>query len=253
MKLLLISLSLLLLAPNFVHSSLEGTPVFDRKERFDSSLTYINSIDKLIQIADSAALINHISQGTLQYAITVSTIIRNRFYHGFSHYSLNENWIAALSEHCLGYGLSSPVTADDILKHSYGGCSQQSIVLMEVMHRKNISYRSIGFPHHYASELFFNNSWYFFDPNMEPTITDSQRSESNWHLSVDSLKKYYDRTHYPDLDWKFGNNQNVTTGNSNANVAPRAKIFQAITGYLSKSLWILPIIFVFSRKRNRST
>src|SRR5205823_8534340 len=122
----------------------------DRKEKFDPTLSYINSTNKLIAAADSSAEKNNIQQGSLQYAEIVSTIIRSRFYHGFSRYRLCDNWIAACGEKIFGHGLASHVNPDNILKYSYGGCSQQSIVLMEVMKRKNISYRSIGFPHHYA-------------------------------------------------------------------------------------------------------
>ena len=180
MKPLLIALSVLFLIPNFFNINLEKTPQYDHKEKFDPSLSYINSVDELIHVSDSAAKAKNIQQGSLQYAITVATILRNRFYHGFSQYKLSQNWIAAMGEHCVGCGLASLVKPDEILKYSYGGCSQQSLVLMEVMKRKNISYRSVGFPHHYAVELNINNGWYFFDTNMEPNISDSDRLESRW-------------------------------------------------------------------------
>ena len=250
MKILLISLSLLLLAPNFIHLSLDKKPVYDHKEKFEPSLSYINSIDKLIDVSDSTAYSNHVCEGTLEYAITVANVIRNRFYHGFSEYPLNENWIAAVGERCFGYGLASIVNPDDILKYSYGGCSQQSIVLIEVMKRKHISYRSVGFPHHYASELCFHKNWYFFDPNMEPVISDSQRLENNWKGYADSLKKYYDKSRFPDLDWKFGNNLRVTLGRVNAKTAPKAMVFQTVTHYLSKSIWLLPILIAFRLKKS---
>ena len=250
MKLLLISLSILLLIPNFLHVKLEPTPVYDHIEKYDTSLGYITSIKQLIHVADSIALARKIDKDSLKYAITVATLIRNRFYHGFSQYPLNENWIAAVGEYCFGYGLASIVKPDDILKYHYGGCSQQTIVLMEVMKNKNISYRSVGFPHHYASELQINGKWYFFDPNMEPSISDSQRLESNWNGYPDSLKKYYDRTHFSDLDWKFGKNLRVTRGNINSKVAPNAALFQLVTHYLSRTLWIIPLVIALKIRKS---
>ena len=249
MKLLLLSLSVILVIPNFLHISLEKIPVYDQKENFDPSLSKINSVNILVEMADSIARVNNIQQGTLTYAITVASILRNRFYHGFSQYPLNENWIAAAGEHFLGYGLASIVKPDDILKYSYGGCSQQTIVLMEVMRRKNISYRSIGFPHHYASELKFNGNWFFFDPNMEPKIKDSQRLESSWRCCADSLKKYYDTSRYKDLDWKFGKNLHVSVGKENVAPAPKAQIFQQVTGIMSKGIWLVPLFFAFRKKQ----
>jgi hypothetical protein len=251
MKLLLIAFSAILLVPNFININLAETPQYDKKEQFDPGLAYINSTEKLIQVSDSIARRKNIPQNSLAYAVTVSQVLRTRFYHGFSRYPVNQNWIAAVGERFLGYGLASIVKPDDILKYSFGGCSQQSIVLIEVMKRKNISYRFVGFPHHYATELMFNNNWYFFDPNMEPNIPDSARLESKWNCCADSLKKYYDTTRFKDLDWKFGNN-NVIHGKINAPTAPNAEIFHTTTNYLSKTLWLFPLIVVFYRKRKNS-
>lgn len=252
MKLLLIAISALLLLPNFFNVNLADTPIYDHKELFNPGLAYINSTEKLIQVSDSIAKKNNIPQNSLKYAIMVSQIIRNRFYHGFSRYPLNQNWIAAVSERCAGYGLASIVKPDDILKYSYGGCSQQSIVLIEVMKRKNISYRYVGFPHHYATELKFDNNWYFFDPNMEPNIPDSARLESKWNCCADSLKKYYDSARFKDLDWKFGTHLNVKFGKENAATAPHAEIFHTTTKYLSKTLWLFPLIVVLYRRKKVS-
>jgi hypothetical protein len=252
MKILLISISVLLLLPNFLPLHLEETPQYDHREKFDPHLAYINTTDKLIAVADSTAKQNNISQGSLGYGLVVSQILRNRFYHGFSRYPLNENWIAAIGEQVFGYGMASIVKPDDILKYSFGGCSQQSIVLMEVMKRKNISYRMVGFPHHYATELKFDGNWYFFDPNIEPHISDSERIESNWKGDVNILKKYYDTTRYKNLDWGFGFNK-VTFGTVNAPAAPNAALFQTTTKYLSKTLWLFPLALIFYRRKKRNS
>lgn len=136
MKWILIFFSALLLSLNFFNVFRSDIPVYDHKEKFDPSLSYINSTDKLVFVADSIASKDHIPQGSLQYAITVSKIIRYRFYHGFSQYNVSSNWIAAFGERYFGHGLASHVKPDNILKYNYGACSQQSIVLMEVMKRK---------------------------------------------------------------------------------------------------------------------
>jgi hypothetical protein len=252
MKLMLIAISVLLLAPNFFNIHLEEKPQYDNKELFDPRLAYINSTKKLIEVADSTAAQKNVRQGTLLYAIVAADIIRKRFYHGFSRYPLNQNWMAATGEYFCGYGLASIVKPDDILKYSYGGCSQQSIVLMEVMKSKHIPYRSVGFTHHYATELKFDNKWYFFDPNMEPKISDTDRLESRWNCCADSLKKYYDTTRFHDLDWKFGKNLNVVKGNENAVAAPNAIIFQTTTKYLSKMLWLFPLAICFYPRKKIS-
>lgn len=250
MKPLLLVLSALLLLPNFFTAHLAENPRYDNKEQFNPGLAYINSTEKLIEVSDSIAGKNNIPQKSLGYAVTVSQILRNRFYHGFSRYPLNQNWIAAVSELTIGNGLASIVDPDNILKYNFGGCSQQSIVLMEVMKRKNIPYRSVGFPHHYATELMFDNNWYFFDPNMEPNIPDSSRLENKWKNNIGNLKKYYDTSRFRNLDWIFGNS--ITVGKVNAHPAPNAALFHTATNYLSKMLWIFPLVIVFYRRKGKA-
>lgn len=252
MKLLLITISALLLLPNFFNVHLEQTPQYDHKELFNLQLAYINSTDQLIATSDSVAYKNNIATNSFGYALIVYHLLRERFYHGFSRYPLNQNWIAATGEYFFGYGLASIVKPDDILKYSFGGCSQQSMVLMEVMKIKNIPYRCVGFPHHYATELMFDGKWYFFDPNMEPNISDSDRLESKWNCCADSLKKYYDSKRFKDLDWKFGKNLHVTLGKVNAVTAPNASLFHTTTKYLSKTLWLFPLLVVFASRKKVS-
>src|SRR5438132_10104512 len=74
MKVLLIFISFLFLIPNFFDVSLEKIPQYDHKEKFDPSLSYINSTDKLIHVADSIAVRNNIQQGSLRYAITIQVL-----------------------------------------------------------------------------------------------------------------------------------------------------------------------------------
>lgn len=249
MKIVWIVISALLLTPNFFKVSLQETPVYDHKEKFDPGLAYINSTQKLIEVADSIAAKEDFATNSFAYARTVSFLLRNKFYHGFSKYALNQNWIAAVGARFFGYGLDCIVNPDDILQYNYGGCSQQSMVLMQVMKTKGIPYRYVGFPHHYATELKFNNNWYYFDPNMEPNIPDSDRIESKWRCCADSLKKYYDTIRFKDLDWKFGKNLTVTFGATNAPAAPRAALFHTATLFLSKTLWLFPLLIVFYRHK----
>lgn len=249
MKLLLVSISIILYLPNFFKFSPGKIPQYDHKENFDQKLSYINSLDKLLFVSDSIAQNKNVKQASLQYAVIVNNIISNRFYHGFSHFTPDKNWLAVAGEYCFGHDLSCTVKADDILKYNYAGCSQQSIVLMEAMKRKNISYRSAGFPHHYAVELNLEGHWYYFDANMEPVMTDSERLQKDLVFSADTLKKYYDRKRFTDLDWKLGN-ANIIEGKENAVVAANAKMFQATTFYLSKTLWIFPLLIAFVRRKN---
>ena len=252
-KPILIAISALLLSLNFIDRDINETLAYDHKEQFDPRLSYLNSINKLEAYIDSNERSGHYSPNSIDYVVTISQAIRNRFYHGFSHFSLNENWIAAFSEKVIGYGLASKVRPEDIMHHSYAACSQQAMVMMAILRKKNISYRSVGFPHHFALEVSINDKWYYFDPNMEPKMTNDERLESHWKCCADNLKKYYDTARFKDLDWKFGKSLLVTTGKVNDTPAGNAKKFQSATAFVSHILWCFPLLLVLYRSRSAMT
>jgi hypothetical protein len=246
---ILVVVSLLLLSLNFLSFNLGKVPEYNKKEFFEPSLGHINSIDKLTYYIDSLAAEKNIAQSSVGYAVLTESVIKKRFYHGFSHYGFKQNWIAAVSEKMVGYGLSSIVNPNDIIKHPFAACSQQALVMSSVLKRKGYSYRSVGFPHHYAMEFLIDNQWYYFDPNMEPSIPDSCRIETKWECLADNLKKYYDTGRFKDLDWKFGKSMPVFRGQVNASPAPHATVFQTSTQYLSKILWVFPMVAAFYPRR----
>jgi hypothetical protein len=240
---------MLLVIPNFINRDINEQVAYDQKERFYPGLARINSIDKLEKYVDATASLKKIDTRSSDYTSLLAYIISCRFYHGFSHWKLNENWIAALGEKVIGYGLACKVEPDKIMMHPNAACSQQALVMMEILRRKNIPYRKVGFPHHYALEVNINKRWYFFDPNMEPDISISGRLEENWKGSNDSLKKYYNSSIHSNLDYQFGNKQMAVFGSVNEIPAQRAKLFQQTTAILSKYLWCIPLLFIFVKRR----
>lgn len=250
---LLILLSLALLVPNFIDMDINEILPYDQKEQFDPGLSYIHSIDKLEKHIDSVIATEQLSKDMVEYTTVIAKAIRNRFYHGFSHFTLKENWIAAIGEKLIGYGLASKVKPGDIMNHPYAACSQQAMVMMEVLRRKELPYRSVGFPHHFALEVLINGKWYYFDTNMEPNISNEQRLESFWNDHTDSLKQFYDTTRFRDLDWKFGKGLKITHGSVNQRFARNARLFQDVTGVASKLLWLFPLMIVLYRRRKKET
>lgn len=250
-KPILIGASALLLSLNFIDIDINERLAYDKKEQFDPQLSRLNSIDKLEAYIDSNIAVCNARPNTVEYVTVISQAIRNRFYHGFSHFSLKENWIAAFSEKMIGYGLASKVKPDDIMDHPYAACSQQSMVMMEILKRKHLTYRSVGFPHHFALEVLIDKKWYYFDPNMEPNMTGDQRLEDNWKCCADNLKRFYDTSRFHDLDWKFGKNLMVTHGKENASFAANARIFQSTTRVLSKIAWCFPLLILGYRIRKQ--
>ena len=188
-KTLLTALAILLFLPNLFNTDIHTLLSYDKKEKFNSQLAYLNSIEKLERHTDSLALKRNIPVNSFEYTALLESVVKDRFYHGFSHFSLGENWIAAVCGKWVEEGLACKVQPEAIMQHSNAACSQQSIVMMEILRNKNIAYRNVGFPHHYALEVLINNNWNFIDADMEPTITKEQRMMSSWNHQNDKLKK----------------------------------------------------------------
>ena len=115
LKPILIASAVLLFIPNLIDKDINEYLPYDNKEKFDVSLSHLNSIDKLDQYIDKIAAQKNAKPHSIEYAVIVEDIIARRFYHGFSHQSLSENFIAAAAEKTIGYGLSCKVKPDEIM------------------------------------------------------------------------------------------------------------------------------------------
>ncbi|MES2849537.1 MAG: hypothetical protein V4685_10815 [Bacteroidota bacterium] len=244
-----VALAILLLLPNFFSAELSPVTPYKGKEKFDPSFARINSIKLLEEHTDSIALLKNITKRSFEYVELLESVIEQRFYHGFSHFNTSENWIAALAGKLIKEDFACKVQPEKIMQHPNAACSQQALVMMAVLRNKKISYRSLGLPHHYAMEVLIGNEWFFCDPNMEPGITREQRMLSHWQHQTDILKQYYDSSRYPDLDYHFGKNQMVIVGTINEIPAQKARVFHSVTGILSKTVWLFPLIFLLFRLR----
>ncbi|MBL0356514.1 MAG: hypothetical protein IPP72_06265 [Chitinophagaceae bacterium] len=252
-KTLLSCLAVLLFLPNLFNKEVNHTLAYNQKEKFDPRLSYINSISKLEYCADSIATVKHTGIHSYEYVEGLEAIIEERFYHGFSHFTVSENWMAAFAGRYLKEDYACKVQPEAIMQQPNAACSQQALVMMAVLRNKGISYRSVGFPHHYAMEVLIDKEWYFFDANMEPGITKQQRMLCNWQHQNDKLKQYYDGRLFNDLGFKFGIGATATIGKINEVPAQKARVFHAATGILSKILWCFPILLIFYRPRVRAT
>lgn len=219
------------------------------REHFDPSLSKLNSIDRFIIYCDSIYGSNTIKPSdSEQYANIVSETLRDRFYHGYSYYGIGDNSFAYILAPFIKRDLDAIVIPDDILKHPMAACSQQSIVGMEVYKKKGFSVRKVGFfakgyGGHFCFEAFFEGKWHFFDSDLEPQL--SIMAENHFPsiaelVQNDSLlhKIYFlkDRNLIDKLFFTYA------YGPTNKFPAPRARIFQYVTKYLSYTSWLIFIV-----------
>jgi hypothetical protein len=251
MKILLIIFTILLALPNFcaINPNAEQPP-YDGKELYDPALARLNSLHTLTVYIDSTARASNIAVTAAEYPLLIEQVLKKRFYHGYSRYTLADNWVAAVGEKIFGHALACTVYSDDILQYPYAACSQQAMVMMDLLKQKGIPCRHVAFEHHYALEAQINGQWYFFDPNMEPNMTLDNRSHHLWAANTDYLKQFYkERFSNQMLDYVFGNGLPASCGITNEATAPNAKLFHSITKPLSKWGWLLPFLLLVLYRR----
>ena len=234
-------------------------PEYNGTEEYDPVLSRLNTITKLEKYCDSLleAANYHVSSPEFeeQYPRIVASVVRKRFYHGYSYYGFNDNYSAFLLSKLTVPGYSAVVIPGDIIKYPYAACSQQSIVMMEVLKAKGFKTRKIGFSGnttgHFCFEVFYNNGWHFYDTDMEPDVTvlNAYHRPGIEFLvkNMDILIKAYKKYPKEDILDLF---PTYFYGPINKFPAPRALIFHKITKILSYTSWLFFLaIFLLVRHR----
>ncbi len=241
-------ISALLLSLNFLPlHPVKNDPCILEWESYNPELSaQINSIDKLMAVGDAYAMVQHISPDSLAYWDYMSENIRNIFSHGYSYYSMKENWVAALAGKLIWTDLAAIVDPHDIIRYGNAACSQQSIVLVECLRQKGIPFRPVILENHYAVEALINNKWRFFDTNMEPVMPGMthERSISEYRAEGMLPAMYTGRIGDRDADDMF---RNLKYGAVSATPAPMTLSFHIVTRYMSGSLWLLPLFLGLRR------
>lgn len=165
------------------------------KELFSIELSRFKSINDISAHIDGIYSATHFSPqiDTLSYIKTTSDIVKKRFYHGLSQYSIKDNWIAYIGGKLFWNHLTAIVDPDDILDYNQGLCSQQTIVFLEILKRKGINTRWVGLgykegPGHFLAEVYYQGKWHLYDVNLEP----KWEKVVNHHESIAYYRQYPD-------------------------------------------------------------
>lgn len=235
-------------------------PENNRVEDFDPSLNRLNSLHKLEKYCDSLIAVTGCTVNSKdypkKYSDFVAAVIRKRFYHGYSNFDFSNNYLSVLFSRISLQGYNAQVIPDDILKHPFAACSQQSIIMMEVLKAKDLKTRKISFNGkksggHFCFEVFYNESWHLYDPNMEPDIAElnlyGRPGIAFLTEHPDILTKAYKQYPKEEILDIF---PTYSYGEVNVFPAPRAIIFQRVTKFLSYTLWLFFLIaFLLVRRK----
>jgi hypothetical protein len=226
-------------------------------DKFDPSLSRLNSVEGFISFCDSvygSETIAPKDSGT--YANLVSRVIRYRFQHGYTWYHLGHNYIATLLAPAVHKNLSAIVVPDDILKYPMAACSQQSIVGMKILIDKGFDVRPVGFYDtliggHFCYEIKYENDWHFYDPNREP---DEDLLDSHNRPGIKYLNEHPEIlvAAYPQdkKELVLSLYSTYKTGKEGKLPGRNARLFQQFTKVLSFTLWIfLALLYLYLDKR----
>lgn len=235
-------------------------PAYNHLEEYEPALQRLNSISALANYCDSIYSEKNSRREAIRFdeafpEIAVNSV-RKRFYHGYSFYGFNDNFMAmTLSSLVNIKGLSAIVIPDDILKFPYAACSQQSIVLIELLREKGFKTRKVGFQGktygHFCFEVFYNGSWHFYDPDMEPNVNvlaayhrpGIQFLASHQDILLEAYAQY-PREKVLDIF------PNYFYGSVDKFPAPLAMFYQKLTKFLSYTIWIFFLVaFIWVRRK----
>jgi hypothetical protein len=103
----------------------------------------------------------------MEEALTIERLVRAKFRHGYSKYTFCENWIAYFAGRFIWEDLSAKIDPEDVMEHPYAACSQQGLVVQELLRRRGFEYATVGVPPdafaHFASAVKISGKWYYID------------------------------------------------------------------------------------------
>lgn len=213
-------------------------------EVYDSRLQRIQTIDQVVQElsempGDSAA----------KRVLNLEDLLRARFYYGYARYSFRENWVAWLAARTVDPDLDAKTDAREIIESPWASCSQQAIVVQEVLKRLNLPYASVLFPNHFTAAVQLDNVWYVVDP-WEPLERDRSRlfALSDWQ-SATSRAKFLSPAAQVAWEPRLAV-QPPRLAHVNRNPAPTMAWFQPLTEILSTWLWVPAFFWLIFAVRN---
>jgi hypothetical protein len=221
------------------------------KELYDTKLNRIQNIDDLDH--EVKTRVKNDFSDTSKVVNTIDDILRSRFYHGYSEYSMRDNWVAYLCSEILFWGIKHPVIPDDILKYPMAACSQQGLVFQAILRQYDIPYATIAFGQsdksysgHYAVSAYYGNSWHYFDSNQEPIKLKGSPSIENL-IKKKQLVKIYKGNAHVTAQWLNDKVENNTIYRINENVesGQKMQLVQNVTHFLSTWSWFICVGLCF--------
>lgn len=211
-------------------------------ELYNKELNRLNSMASLGEYWDNMIIQNGLEGNAKGQVDLAFDIVVQRFYHGYSKYNIRDNYIAFLAGRYIWEDFLGIVIPDDILQHNEALCSQQAIVFMELLKNKGHKVRSVLLNRHFCAEVFYDNSWHYYDPDKEPNFSQQTRPGikelmNNKDLIYDGYEGKLSTTIIDDIFDRY------RVGKTNSYPARNMAFFHYVTKFLSNWLWLLLLCF----------
>ena len=208
-------------------------------ELYDVKLNRLDNMDRLLEYWNRITIQNGLEVNTREHVGLARDIVAQRFYHGYARYNIRNNYIAFFAGRCIWNHFLGIVIPDDILKYNGALCSQQAIVFGELLKERGYKIRKVMLEGHFCKEVFYNNSWHFYDPDMEPNFSKEMPKPGikdlmgNKDLIYGAYEGKLDKISIDKIFRKY------KTGKINSYPAKKMIVFHYVTKLLSNWLWVL--------------
>lgn len=228
---------------------------WSRNENYLPVLQEVKTIDAALRIIEnvyntSAKISNQLD--TARFVNCTNAFVKEKFFHGYAQYSVNQNWILVLLGKTWSH-FSGIVNPNELIAYSEGLCSQQALVFMELLKRKGITSRSVGLgypqgPGHFLCEVRLNNRWHLYDVTCEPKWEKTKfphESMAFYLKNRNELENVYAHHYKKEMIAKLL--ERVEYGETNQMPAQRMQLLHTLTRFL---VVLIPVLLLIQCVRN---
>ncbi|NJL12050.1 MAG: hypothetical protein HC913_02935 [Microscillaceae bacterium] len=210
------------------------------EEEYDIAYQSFNHPDTLIKHV--VALYPDSSQNPARVQ-ALDQLLRQRYYHAVAVYGWRDDWLAWMLGTLFWINFKAIVIPEELLDQEvrFAMCSQQALVLMHLLQKLQIPYRSVGLNGHFVTEVFYAGKWHYHDPNYEVRFSpDSLPPSAKEMMENQALREraYAHCLTKAEIAQIFLA-QFLDYGRVNELPAARARLLHQITHFLSAYAWLL--------------
>ncbi len=213
------------------------------EEAFTRQLTQLNTLEELDQRVK--ATFEHSHQDTVYIAHFIDSLLKKRFYHGYSEVQPDENWMAWLAGKLFWQDFLFHTTPKKIIQYPMAACSQQGILFQDQLQKLGIRFATTAMTKnkdlnsgHYAVSVWYKGGWHFYDTNLEAEFDSLEHPSYQEMIQHKTYKKAYEKK-YNQHAQSFFKNKSIKRVDINVIKGTKMAAFHLVTEYLSKYLWVL--------------